>query len=226
MRKFASLLIVTGIMVLGWVPYHIWQTDRSAAQAQNRLGQQFKTAEACQHIFVRNVACAPSRERGITTTQPSEESSSDVVATELPPLPAQPLPGGVLDRLLIPAIGLSRYVVQGTAENDLAQAPGHYLGTPLPGQYGNVAIAGHRTTYGAPFWDLNELTSGDRILLTGPTGHTWTYLVTGHIVVPPSDTSVIDPLKGYYLTLTTCNPRFWATSRLVVRAELDTQSAA
>ncbi len=222
MRRLATLLIVAGVLLVGWVPYHVWQTDRSAARAQHRLAQQFETAEACLHIFVPSPACSPSKEglRAITTTQTSEQSSSDLVATKLPPLPAQPLPGGVLDRLVIPAIGLSRYVVQGTAENDLAQAPGHYLGTPLPGEYGNVAIAGHRTTYGAPFWDLNELTSGDRILLTGPTGHTWTYVVTGHMVVPPSDTSVIDPLNGYYLTLTTCNPRFWATSRLVVRAEL------
>jgi sortase A len=137
---------------------------------------------------------------------------------------SQLLPGGVLDRLVIPTIGLSRYVVQGTAENDLAKGPGHYLGTPLPGQYGNVAIAGHRTTYGAPFWALNELRSGDRIFLTDTTGRTWIYQVTGHIVVTPDELSAIGPLQGYYLTLTTCNPRFWATSRLVVRAELERPS--
>lgn len=87
-----------------------------------------------------------------------------------------------------------------------------------------MSIAGHRTTYGAPFWALNELRPGDHILLTGTTGHTWTYQVTGHVVVTPDELSAIGPLKGYYLTLTTCNPRFWATGRLVVRAELEQRS--
>jgi sortase A len=222
-RRLAYLLILVGIAVLATVPLGVLRSDWRAGQAQAVLASQFKTARACRSTFVPDPACAPSTEgrRAAAATHSSEKSASDVVVTKLPPLAAQPIPGGVLDKLVIPAIGLSRYVVQGTAENDLAQGPGHYLGTPLPGKFGNVAIAGHRTTYGAPFWDLNELTRGDRVLLTGTTGRTWTYVVIGHVVVPPSDTSVIDPLEGYYLTLTTCNPRFWATSRLVVRAELN-----
>lgn len=131
-----------------------------------------------------------------------------------------PPPGGALDHLVIPAIGLSRYVVQGVTETDLQMGPGHYPGTPLPGQAGNVGIAGHRTTFGAPFFRLNEISRGDRILLTDTSGTTWVYSVVKQWVVPPADTGVLDRTRVAMLTLTTCNPRFEATSRLVVRAAL------
>ena len=131
-----------------------------------------------------------------------------------------PPPGGALDHLVIPAIGLSRYVVQGVDETDLQMGPGHYPGTPLPGQQGNVGIAGHRTTFGAPFFRLNEVAHGDLILLTDTSGTTWVYDVVRQWVVDPSDTAVLDPTHTATLTLTTCNPRFEATSRLVVRAAL------
>jgi LPXTG-site transpeptidase (sortase) family protein len=131
-----------------------------------------------------------------------------------------PPPGGALDHLVIPAIGLSRYVVQGVTETDLQMGPGHYPGTPLPGQAGNVGIAGHRTTFGAPFFRLNEISRGDRILLTDTSGTTWVYSVVKQWVVPPSDTGVLARSHVATLTLTTCNPRFEATSRLVVRAAL------
>jgi len=108
------------------------------------------------------------------------------------------------------------------AEGDLDEGPGHYPGTPLPGQAGNSGIAGHRTTYGAPFFQLNELTAGDRIYLTDTTGTTWVYRVVRQWVVSPDDVAVLAPTRTAVLTLTTCNPRFSAISRLVVRADLVT----
>ena len=232
MRRLAYLLILVGLAVLAYIPLTIIRSDWHAAAAQAGLAKQFQvdTATACLHSFVPHSTCTPKTgalglQPTTTTTPPVGKPSNDGTSKpRLRPAASQPLPGGVLDRLVIPRIGLSRYVVQGTAENDLAKGPGHYLGTPLPGQYGNVSIAGHRTTYGAPFWALNELRPGDRIFLTDTTGHTWIYQVTGHVVVTPDELSAIGPLKGYYLTLTTCNPRFWATSRLVVRAELERRS--
>ncbi len=229
MRRLAYLLILVGLAVLAYIPLSVIRSDWHAEAAQASLAKQFQvdTATACLHPFVPHSGCLPKTDglalRSITTTTApvGKPSNDDGSKPTLSAAASPPLPGGVLDRLVIPAIGLSRYVVQGTAENDLAKGPGHYLGTPLPGQYGNVAIAGHRTTYGAPFWALNELHPGDRIFLIDTTGHTWTYQVTGHIVVTPDELSAIGPLKGHYLTLTTCNPRFWATSRLVVHAELE-----
>jgi sortase A len=127
--------------------------------------------------------------------------------------------------LVIPVIGVDRYVVQGVAEADLQMGPGHYPGTPLPGQAGNVAIAGHRTTFGAPFFRLNEVHSGDLVYLTDTLGTTWVYSVVRQFVVAPSDVAVLDATRAPELTLTTCNPRFEATSRLVVRAVLITHLA-
>lgn len=148
--------------------------------------------------------------------RPASPTSTALAGFSLP----IPSPGGALDHLVIPAIGLSRYVVQGVDETDLQMGPGHYPGTPLPGQQGNVGIAGHRTTFGAPFFSLNEVAHGDLILLTDTSGTTWVYDVVRQWVVDPSDTAVLDPTHTAMLTLTTCNPRFEATSRLVVRAAL------
>ena len=128
-------------------------------------------------------------------------------------------------RLVIPRIGLDMVVVEGTDTADLREGPGHYPTTPLPGQPGNVAIAGHRTTYAHPFYNLNELSPGDVIELSVP-GHDWRYLVTTQLVVAPTDVAVAGPLgPGSWLTLTTCNPRYSAATRLVVRALLAPTSA-
>ncbi|MDA8278285.1 MAG: sortase [Actinomycetota bacterium] len=127
--------------------------------------------------------------------------------------------GSVIGSIAIPKIGLSMAFVQGTSEADLIEGPGHYLGTALPGQSGNVSIAGHRTTYGAPFYNLDKLSPGDKVILTTHAGQ-FTYLVTGSTVVSPSNTSVLATTAEPTLTLTTCNPRFSATTRLVVTAKL------
>ena len=128
--------------------------------------------------------------------------------------------GGLFGRLVIPRIGLNVFVVEGVGAAQLAEGPGHYPGTAQIGGQGNVGIAGHRTTYGAPFYDLNKLQSGDFIYLTNTAGQTSTYKVTTHFIVSPSDGAVLNSTTVPSLTLTTCNPRFSATDRLVVRATL------
>jgi len=122
-------------------------------------------------------------------------------------------------QLQIPKINLSEYVVSGTAANDLAKGPGHYLGTAMPGQAGNVAIAGHRTTHGAPFNRLAEMAVGDPIYLTTLTGQRLTYIVSAPpVAVSPSDTTVLNNFGDDRLTLTTCNPEYSAAQRLIVVA--------
>ena len=128
---------------------------------------------------------------------------------------------GAIDHLVIPKIGVDKYVVQGVSEDDLREGPGHYPQTVLPGQKGNAAIAGHRTTYGAPFFRLNELSVGDDIYITDTAGRSFVYRVSSPpVVVSPSDVAVLDPAPYAQLTLTTCNPRYSATSRLIVFARL------
>jgi sortase A len=114
--------------------------------------------------------------------------------------------------------------VEGVSDADLRRGPGHYPQTVLPGQNGNSAIAGHRTTYGAPFYSINQLKVGDPVSLTDTTGRTFVYKVSqAPLVVSPSDVSLLNNTRFPQLTLTTCNPPFSATSRLVVTARLTGQ---
>lgn len=129
--------------------------------------------------------------------------------------------GQSLTRIKIPAIGVNVVVVQGTTETALEAGAGHYVNTPLPCEVGNSAIAGHRTTYGKPFANLNNLVPGDKIELDTPVG-TCTYQVSGTpTTVLPSDTSVVSNTPGKFeVTLTTCTPKYFATHRLVVHATM------
>lgn len=121
--------------------------------------------------------------------------------------------------ITIPRIGLRAVVVEGTTLADLRRGPGHYPGTALPGEVGNVAIAGHRTTYGAWFRHLDRLKPGDAILLSTK-GRVFRYAVEGEQVVGPAETGPVLPTDYAALTLTTCTPPGSATMRLVVRARL------
>src|SRR5581483_11302768 len=106
-----------------------------------------------------------------------------------------------------------------TGDADLRKGPGHYPETPLPGEQGNAAIAGHRTTYGAPFNRLDELSPGDEVLVTTVKG-SFTYKVAMTHVVKPNQVEVLNPTPTPTLTLTTCNPKYSAKERLVVVADL------
>jgi LPXTG-site transpeptidase (sortase) family protein len=249
LREFGLGLVTLGFVVLLFAAYELVGTNLSEEHSQATLAREFASALANGRSAGKSsdntTSAAAAPHRGVTgppriarvgaTGQPNGAShpglsahttlhlgqqsspAGDILAGA--PLPVPP-PGGALDHLVIPAIGLSRYVVQGVDETDLQMGPGHYPGTPLPGQPGNVGIAGHRTTFGAPFFRLNEVSRGDLILLTDTSGTTWVYGVLRMWVVDPGDTGVLDPTRASMLTLTTCNPRFEATSRLVVRAAL------
>ncbi len=135
--------------------------------------------------------------------------------------------GHGLTRLRIPKIGVDVIVVEGTTPSALRAGAGHYVGTPLPGQAGNVAIAGHRTTFGRPFNRLDEIRPGDEVLLDSPTTEyiyravpTFDGGANPH-AVSPSDVSVIGNLApGHWLTLTTCTPKGSAAQRLIARFTL------
>lgn len=135
------------------------------------------------------------------------------------PVVAAGADGQPVGTLVIPSIGVDQVVVEGVGSAQLAMGPGHYPGTPLPGEAGNAAIAGHRTTHGHPFYDLQALVPGDDIEITTVQG-VFVYVVVGLSVVEPTDTTVLAPTPGPTLTLTTCNPRYSAAQRLVVRADL------
>ena len=208
MRRTASavgrVLITVGVLILLFAVYLLWGTGIYTSQQQHRLRQQF--AAALHRVDTRTPAStAPG-----TTTTTAPPSNASLVA------------GDAVARIQIPKIGLDYIVVNGVGVDDLRKGPGHYPDTPLPGQVGNAAIAGHRTTYGHPFGDIDQLGSGDPIMLQTLQG-SFTYRVYAQLVVDPSDVSVLNPDPGRpaTLTLTTCTPKYSASQRLIVKASLE-----
>lgn len=192
------MLVACGVLVLLFGLYLLFGTGLPASQSQTTLRHQLNSELADP---------APSpRPGGISPANPAPVIQAPAVGNAV----------GVID---IPSINLDKVMVQGIGESDLQKGPGHYPGTPLPGERGNVAIAGHRTTYGAPFYRLNELQKGQSIQVITVQG-SFTYHVLRSIVVSPTDTAVIAPSTANLLTLTTCTPRYSAAQRLIVQAVL------
>jgi sortase A len=129
----------------------------------------------------------------------------------------KPLKGDAIGKIIIPKIDVDEYVVEGTDTASLRKGPGHYPDTPLPGERGTVAIAGHRTTYGAPFRDVDKLRHGDMIVLDMP-DHRYVYRVERTKIVEPTDLSVLDRVGHDRLILSACHPLYSAAERIVVFA--------
>jgi sortase A len=127
--------------------------------------------------------------------------------------------GHAFGRIEIDRIGLNMVVVQGTDTSSLQKGPGHYATTPLPGQPGTVAIAGHRTTYLAPFRHIDQIRDGDEVRLEMPYA-AFTYTVEKHEVVDPGDVEIIKPVGYDRLVLTACHPPYSAAHRYVIFAKL------
>ena len=196
--RAGQILIATGVLLFLFVGYQLWGTGIEETQAQNRL----------QDRFEETVVAAPATETPDADTRPITIESGDPIAI-----------------LRIPRIGVEKYVVEGVEPDDLKKGPGHYPHSVQPGRLGNFAVAGHRTTYGEPFRNLDQLDNGDEITVLDAKGREFVYLVTGITIVSPSDTWVVtttDPDTAV-LTLTTCHPEFSAKQRLVVSAQLATE---
>ena len=131
----------------------------------------------------------------------------------------RPLKGDAIGRIELPSIGRSLYVIEGTATDDLRKGPGHYADTPLPGEPGTVAIAGHRTTFGAPFRKIDKLRKGDTIRLQMPYGR-FVYRVERNRIVDPDQTEVKRRVGYDRLILTACHPLYSAAQRIVTFARL------
>ena len=216
------ILLSGGALILLFVAYQLWGTGIAESHSQAVLRQRFEAElHRVGHQHPSSTTTTPKTSTttpSTTTTSPSSDQPT-VGATITAPNEGSPV--GILR---IAKLDLDKVIVEGTSTDDLRQGPGHYPGTPLPGEAGNAAIAGHRTTYGAPFYNLDELHPGDLIQITTVQG-LFTYRVTGTLVVNPNDTAVVANTTTPELTLTTCNPRFSASSRLVVHAALTTAPA-
>lgn len=190
-----------GAIMLLFVAWQLWGTSISQHQAQDQLRSEFDAA----------VKAHPP---------PKATGAGPALIPAATRVPSPPV-GQVVAELRIPKIGVDQFVVEGTDATELSKGPGHYVGTAAPGQAGNVAIAGHRTTNGAPFNRLGELTKGDRVVLTTTSGERLTYVVSGTPqAVSPSDVAVLNYFGDNRITLTTCTPEFSAAQRLIAVAML------
>jgi sortase A len=211
LRAFSTALIVAGVLLLADAAATLlWQEPLSAVYAsiqQNRLGDRL--------VELERAPLQPVEQRALDRI----EDPGRRLAFRARALDRRAGPGDPLGRLSIPEIGVSDVFVQGTGSTELRSGPGHYPDTPLPGARGTVAIAGHRTTYGAPFRRLDGLERGDAILVTMPYGR-FTYRVERTRIVPPTALWVTDRVDHDRLVLTACHPLYSAAERIVVFARL------
>lgn len=217
-------LIATGLLLFGFVAYQLWGTGIETARAQNSLENEFEELLA----GTPPTTATPATTAAPVDTIPAESAPAESVPVTAPPepVPVASVPpiteGDPIARIELPRIGVDKIVVAGVDKSDLKKGPGHYPETPLPGQLGNSAIAGHRTTFGQPFFDVDKLDVGDEIIVTTLAGR-YVYRVTGQQIVSPSDYEVIsttDPTKAT-LTLTSCEPKYTARERIIIFSELD-----
>jgi sortase A len=227
LRGIGQTLITAGLVVLLFVVYEVYITNLFSHRLQHRVH---------------------------TALEQEWANGQDPLALPGGNQSAIPLGQGIAN-IYIPRFGrdYAFTIVQGTSESDLEKGPGHYVGTALPGQLGNFAMAGHRVGKGEPFLNLDHLKPGDAVIIetkaewyvyrvlgdvprlsfTEPNGKPWVDSrgVPGREIVDPSDGRVILPVPnqpnapqssyGYYLTMTTCHPKFTATQRMIVHAVLD-----
>jgi sortase A len=209
MRTLSTVLIAAGALLLADAAVTLlWQEPVSALYARV---QQDRLEDRLEQFERAPLAAVDQRALG-RLADPGRRLAFAARALE-----RRTRGGDPLGRIRMPSIGVSEVFVEGTATADLRSGPGHYPATPLPGERGTVAVAGHRTTYGAPFRRLDDLRRGDRIELVMPYGR-FGYEVERTRIVAPTATEVTDRVGFDRLVLTACHPLYSAAQRIVVFA--------
>jgi|SRR5579884_2011075 len=207
-RILARLLIAAGVLVLAWVIV-VWQWQDPFTAIYTHIQQTH-----LEHRYERQVkAFHPHIEHGDPAAVEKEVAAAAAAYRRTLHT------GDPVGRLRIGRIGLSMMVVQGTDDETLKKGPGHYEASYVPGQGHLIYVAGHRTTYLAPFADINDIRVGDYVTFSVPYG-TFTYRVRRHYIVPATQLSVLKDDGREILRLQACHPRFFATHRYIVDAAL------
>ena len=212
LRGLSTVLIVAGVLLIAdAVTTLVWQEPVSAFLAsrdQGRLQDDFAALEEAQ----------PSRleQRALTVLDEPDQRMAFLARAQKRAAEG----GDAVARIRIPDIGVDKVVVDGTDPADLRKGPGLYPQTPYPGVPGTTAIAGHRTTYGAPFREIDKLEPGDEIVVEMTYGR-FTYEVEKLEIVEPTELSVIRRVDHDRLVLTACHPLYSAAQRIVVFARLE-----
>jgi sortase A len=207
----AALLVAAGLLLLADAGVTlVWQEPISALYSQLKqesLGGDLRALDRATPTPVAQHALARLHEERRR------------IAYLAGALQRQAKAGSAVGRIRIPTIGASFIVVKGTGSSELENGPGIYPETSFPGVPGTTAIAGHRTTFLAPFRHIDKLRPGEPIVLEMPYAR-FTYEVVGSRVVLPTDVSVLDPVGYSRLVLSACTPLFSASHRLIVSARL------
>jgi sortase A len=205
-----GILAAIGLLALIWVfvvwrwqdpftaLYTIWEQHKLAQQLEHEMG-----AEPPPKPL--HSVSAGAEARAIELAAARFRRTADV--------------GQAIGRIIVPRLGLSMVVVNGTDDASLERGPGRDLRTFMPGQNRLVYIAGHRTTFLAPFSHIDAIRTGDPIKLEMPYG-TFSYRAVRHVIVPADDLGVLKSPRHELLALQACNPRFFATQRYIVYARL------
>ncbi len=210
LRALSTVLIVSGAMLIADAGLTlVWQEPISAVYAkfkQRELAGQLNDLEDLTALQLRALQRLRTENRRVAFLARLLRRQSE--------------PGDAIGRIKIKRIGINFVVVEGTKPEDLRKGPGHYADTPFPGIRGTVAIAGHRTTYLAPFRKLDKMRRGDLITLEMPYGR-FTYRTELRRIVEPGAYAYVTARKRYdRLALTACHPLYRAAPRSVVYARL------
>lgn len=204
LRFAATVVAVSGALLLADVALTLlWQEPISAFLTQQEQG------DLAGRLHVTPAQAA----------EPQAPLGPQQAAAGAATFAGQVRTGDPIGRIDLPTLGRSYVAVQGTDEETLRKGPGHYPQTPFPGQGGTVAVAGHRTTYLAPFRTINELQPGQPIVMAMPYGR-FTYSVEKIQIVDPDAIWVINPVGYERLVLSACNPPYSAAERIIVFARL------
>jgi sortase A len=252
------VMIALGVLLLAFVAFQLWGTGYQTDQAQARLDREFQDqlAAARSDVPTSPTVSTPSTSTS-TTEAPTTTGSPGTTAvpdgsttssTSTTRRPGEPPPKGdpndprvaqadaltfrqgqAVGRITIPKIGTDFVMVEGVDLSLLSEGPGHFPNTPVPGQAGNAALAGHRVTYKAPFNRIDELAPGDQIGIETVQGR-FTYEVLpqeapgggtqGWYLVSPADLSILDDHGDNRLTLMACHPKYDLSQRIIVQARL------
>ena len=231
LRYLGIALIAIGIVIIAYPFYTNFVMKRREADVMNSWENQISldttmqaTTQATTTETLTGNDTQATDQSGNTsqsqTDQSGDQSQSSETTSGGQTAQSQQVIPGALFKITIPKINSSWIGYEGTNTPSLKRGPGHYIETAMPGELGTCVIAGHRTTYGAPFNKVDQLVNGDQIILETTEGKQFTYLVTGKMEVLPNDLSALKQTEYASLILTTSTPKFYATRMLLVFAKL------
>lgn len=239
-RRVANLLIVAGVL---FIPAYYAGTCACTAIEQNRLRDDLEAVSPQLAVTEEELVS-----NGFVTVEPTTTTTIAASATETEMTAAEAAIaaakaerdaqfaafraaadafeaslsteiGEPIGRILIPSIGVDIVLLEGTSKGDLKEGPGHWEETPFPGQGGNFVVSGHRTTYGAPFFKLDDVELGDEIVVALPYAVA-RYTVSKNFVCYPDEVETVAQRGREQVSLAACHPIYSARQRIVVQGEL------